>query len=342
MLTSAMRLPYARTVRNPLPTADVLIRMPGGKLVFVHRRNPPPGWAFPGGFIDVGETAEEAAVREVREETGLDVTLDSLFHVYSDPQRDPRHHTLTVVFLGRAGGVPSGGDDAAEARAFDPDEIPGNLAFDHHQILADYLHFERTGERPPPRATRESGLGPKERALLLRMARAAILERTFGSTTGANEAPLPTVQQPGTAFVSLHRAGHLRGCIGNLAFDRPLFEIVRDMAAAAAFEDPRFPPVSIEECEDLEIEISVLGRPRAASPAEIVSGWHGVSLLARGRRAVFLPQVARGEGWNRRTLLEQLCLKAGLDADTWQSPEARFEIFPAEIFGEIARKVSES
>ena len=89
--------------------------------------------------MDLGETVEEAAVREVREETGLEVELIRQFHVYSDPARDPRGHTVSVVFLGRAEGEPRGADDAAEARAFNRPELPGELAFDHRQILEDYF-----------------------------------------------------------------------------------------------------------------------------------------------------------------------------------------------------------
>src|SRR5882762_10401832 len=107
--------------RNPLPTVDVLIEIGDGQIVLIRRRNPPPGWAIPGGFIDVGETAEQAGVREAREETGLDVELTELFGVYSDPTRDPRHHTIAIVFLGCASGEPVGGDDAAEACIFTKD-----------------------------------------------------------------------------------------------------------------------------------------------------------------------------------------------------------------------------
>lgn len=127
------------TPRGPLLTVDVIIRLARGRVVLVRRRNPPLGWALPGGFVDPGETVEAAAVREAREETGLEVTLERQFHVYSDPSRDPRGHTVSVVFVGRARGTPRGADDAAEAMAIDPEAPPRDLVFDHAAILADYV-----------------------------------------------------------------------------------------------------------------------------------------------------------------------------------------------------------
>ena len=123
--------------KNPIPTVDVIIRVAGG-VVLVRRKNPPLGWALPGGFVDVGETLEAAAAREALEETGLVVRLERQFHTYSDPARDPRRHTISTVFLAVADGSPRGGDDAAEARVFPVDALP-ELVFDHAQILADYF-----------------------------------------------------------------------------------------------------------------------------------------------------------------------------------------------------------
>ena len=135
------------TPSPPVPTVDVIIEV-GDRIALVRRKHPPPGWAIPGGFIDAGERAQDAAVREALEETGLEVTLTDLLGVYSDPARDPRRHTISTVYIGKAEGTPSGGDDAAEARLFSVDDLPSPLAFDHARILADYFRFKRTGERP--------------------------------------------------------------------------------------------------------------------------------------------------------------------------------------------------
>lgn len=132
---------------GPSPTVDVIIEQDGG-VVLIERKHEPLGWAIPGGFVDEGESVAAAARREAMEETGLQVELTELFHVYSDPRRDPRRHTLSVVFLGTAGGVPRGGDDAAVARVFPADALP-HLVFDHATIMADYLRYRATGQRPP-------------------------------------------------------------------------------------------------------------------------------------------------------------------------------------------------
>lgn len=136
--------------RNPVPTVDAIIELEGERVVLVRRRNPPEGWALPGGFVDEGEPLAAAAVREAREETGLEVALVEQLFTYSDPARDPRRHTVSTVFVARAQGEPVGADDALEARAFGLDELPSPLVFDHAQILEDYRRWKRTGERPPP------------------------------------------------------------------------------------------------------------------------------------------------------------------------------------------------
>jgi 8-oxo-dGTP diphosphatase len=139
--------------KNPKPTVDLVIELDDapGMIVLIVRRNEPRGLALPGGFVDEGEWVADAAVREAKEETGLDVELTELFHVYSDPGRDRRQHTISVVFLARASGQPVGGDDAADCVVCAPDAVPQPLVFDHATILADYLAYRRRGVRPPPR-----------------------------------------------------------------------------------------------------------------------------------------------------------------------------------------------
>ncbi len=124
--------------RNPVPTVDILISYEGG-IVLIERLNPPPGWALPGGFVDYGESLEAAAVREACEETGLEVELTGQFHTYSDPGRDPRQHTISTVFTGIGKGDLQAGDDAGRAAVYQPDNLPGKIAFDHRQIIKDYF-----------------------------------------------------------------------------------------------------------------------------------------------------------------------------------------------------------
>jgi 8-oxo-dGTP diphosphatase len=140
---------------NPTPTVDCIIQVsrpdaPSEQrgIVLIRRKNAPIGWALPGGFVDRGEPLHHAAVREAKEETGLDVELIEQFFTYSDPKRDPRMHTISTVYIGRAGAEPVGSDDAAEARVFPLDALPSDLCFDHGRILADYRAYVQTGVRP--------------------------------------------------------------------------------------------------------------------------------------------------------------------------------------------------
>ena len=133
--------------RGPSATVDLVILIPGDRVVLIERKYPPPGWALPGGFVDEGERLDLAALREAREETGLEVSLIEQFFTYSDPRRDPRRHTVSTVFIGTADGEPHGADDAAQARAFPWTALPAPLAFDHGAILADVRRYLLTGAR---------------------------------------------------------------------------------------------------------------------------------------------------------------------------------------------------
>ncbi|MBN1546848.1 MAG: NUDIX hydrolase [Syntrophaceae bacterium] len=132
--------------RNPTPTVDIIIEMEQKRIVLIKRKNPPWGWAIPGGFVDYGESLEDAAVREAKEETGLDVTLLGQMHTYSKPDRDPRQHTISTVFTAKASGKPIAQDDAQEIGLFDRDHLPPSLAFDHRFILEDYFRLQGKGE----------------------------------------------------------------------------------------------------------------------------------------------------------------------------------------------------
>jgi len=126
--------------RNPMLTVDIIIEVEEKGIVLIKRRNPPLGWAIPGGFVDYGESLERAAVREAREETSLDVTLRYQLGAYSDPRRDPRHHTVSVVYVAGAEGTPRAGDDAGGIGIFHRQSLPDSLAFDHRKILEDYFN----------------------------------------------------------------------------------------------------------------------------------------------------------------------------------------------------------
>lgn len=139
------------TYRNPVPTVDIIIELrdrPNRPIILIERQNPPLGWAIPGGFVDYGESVETAAVREAQEEIGLEVELIEQFQVYSNPNRDPRQHTISIVFLATATGEPQAGDDAKNLGIFESWRIPTNLCFDHDQILHDYWRYRHYGLRP--------------------------------------------------------------------------------------------------------------------------------------------------------------------------------------------------
>jgi 8-oxo-dGTP diphosphatase len=133
---------------TPLIAADAIIELsdrPGQPIVLIERKHPPFGWAIPGGFVDVGESVESAAIREAKEETSLAVELVTLLGLYSHPLRDPRGHTVTAVYVARARGEPCAADDAKHLDVFQLDQLPAPLAFDHAQVLADYVRYRAQG-----------------------------------------------------------------------------------------------------------------------------------------------------------------------------------------------------
>ena len=146
-ITSKYHPEYFKPYKNPFPTVDIIIEVED-KIVLIYRKNYPQGWALPGGFVDYGETLEEAAIREAKEETNLDIEILYLLGCYSDPKRDPRFHTVTTVFVAKGKGELKGQDDAKLARLFRVNEIPWNeLVFDHAKILKDYLNKKLYGSK---------------------------------------------------------------------------------------------------------------------------------------------------------------------------------------------------
>ncbi len=173
---------------------------------------------------------------------------------------------------------------------------------------------------------------PAERGLLLRLAHysieAALEERDLDLT-----APSEHLAEFRGAFTTLHLDGRLRGCIGYVFPTQPLYQTVAETAKAAAFDDPRFSPVTLAESAALKIEISVLSPLRPVAPEEVVVGSHGLVVRQGNRRGLLLPQVPVEWDWDRETFLSQTCLKAGLDPDAWQHG-AELQVFTAEVFGE--------
>lgn len=142
-ISNLLKMPeHEKPDRFPRLTVDIIIELPGG-IVLIERRYPPYGWAIPGGFVEYGESLEEAAAREAYEETSLKVKLKKQFHTYSDPNRDPRGHTITTVYIASAQGTPRPADDAKGVGVFTQGNLPEPIAFDHQRILAEYFKKKR-------------------------------------------------------------------------------------------------------------------------------------------------------------------------------------------------------
>jgi AmmeMemoRadiSam system protein A len=184
-------------------------------------------------------------------------------------------------------------------------------------------------------------LSRKDRITLLTIARTAIKAKLNNETLQfPKEDELTGISAQNGAFVTLHKHGMLRGCIGNFISEQPLYKLVAEMACAAAFNDPRFPPLSMEEMDEIDIEISVLSPLEPCKEIEtIIPGKHGIYLIRGLYRGVLLPQVATEYGWDRETFLDQTCIKAGMQPGCWRSPDTQILIFTAEIFGEISEGI---
>ena len=174
----------------------------------------------------------------------------------------------------------------------------------------------------------------EERALLLRLAHDSILA-ALENREVSPEPPTAHLAELRGAFTSLYLGGELRGCVGYVLPVSSVYKAVADTARAAAFEDSRFYPVTIEEARELQIELSILSPPRAIAAEAVEVGRHGLLISMHGCRGLLLPQVPVEHHWDRITFLEQTCRKAGLSRDAWQKG-ASLEGFTAEVFGEVA------
>ena len=180
-------------------------------------------------------------------------------------------------------------------------------------------------------------LSPDERRAALKIARDAIASRLAGKPLPPPEiSEIPPFNNLAASFVTLKKRGALRGCIGNIIARMPLWRSIQNNALSAAFGDPRFPELSSDEFDDISIEVSVLSKPHPISSyGVVIGGEHGVIMELGRAGAVFLPQVALEQGWGPEETLTHLSLKAGLRGDAWRSDDARFEVFEAEVFGEV-------
>jgi AmmeMemoRadiSam system protein A len=181
----------------------------------------------------------------------------------------------------------------------------------------------------------EEYLSKEERKSLLKLARDTIAASLAKTPLPPTNFPPGKLVEPGAAFVTLKIHDDLRGCIGYTEAFQPLYRTVMSCALAAAFQDPRFAPLSEKEFADIAIDISVLTPLRKIKdPSEVIVGKHGIQISSRGRRGLLLPQVATEYNWDRETFLGHTCLKAGLPPDEWKSGRAEIYVFEAEVFSE--------
>jgi AmmeMemoRadiSam system protein A len=173
-----------------------------------------------------------------------------------------------------------------------------------------------------------------ERRALLELARRALTEAVLHGNVPDAPSPTGLLAQPASVFVTLHHAGRLRGCLGQVESSLPLAEAVAQMAIAVSRADPRFEPVTAGELSGLEIEISVLSPMKPVAPEQIEVGRHGLLVRRGAFRGLLLPQVPEQYHWSRERFLEETCVKAGLPRDAWKDPETQIEAFTAEVFSE--------
>lgn len=316
------------THRNPALTVDIVIEY-GGGIVMIERANPPHGFALPGGFVDYGESVEAAAIREALEETSLTVTLRALLGVYSDPARDARQHTVSVVFVAQGAGDLAAADDAKTASAVSLDALPSPLCFDHARIVADYRTWLRSGNPPVP----HTPLSDSDRRVLSDLAWQAL--------SAAVALPISYVRpalrggppsQPGACFVTLRRKnGQPCGRAGSLDVGPVLATLVEELTLAAT-EDPKHPPVQRGDLANLHVEVSVVGHQLAITgPSEFILGTHGLAVRRGDRHAEVLPEIAVEEGLDAEGVLREACRLAGLPDDAWTDPQTQTVAFTTHL-----------
>lgn len=323
--------------QSPLPCVDIIVER-FGKVLLIERLNPPFGFALPGGFVDYGESLEQAAKRELKEETGLDTIEIEQFHAYSDPSRDPRFHTLSVVFLALTKGEAKANDDAKALEFFPLDSLP-TLCFDHGIILKDYIEARKEGiitTLQKKQAQKLAHMPESTKSWLLALSRQAV---THYLKHGVSRLPLDLeipdeepllYAQPYGLFVTLRIEGKLRGCIGSLGTFKPLYELVWTMAIQAAFFDPRFDPLSYEELPSLDFEVSILTPPTSIKDLTLIEiGRHGLLMENGPYRGLLLPQVALDLELDPVGFLEAVSSKAGLKKDAWMDFYSRIHTFEA-------------
>ena len=176
-------------------------------------------------------------------------------------------------------------------------------------------------------------LSDDEKRELLRIARASLREFLRSGRTPPGKPHRASLTANAGVFVSLHQGSELRGCVGNVEEDEPLYKAIQNMAVAAASRDPRFDPLTRDMLDEITIEVSVLGhRQPVENPGAIELGVHGVAVTSGPRRGLLLPQVATENNWDASTLVAHTCAKAGLDGEAWQNDGVRLEVFTAQVF----------
>ncbi|MBU0519578.1 AmmeMemoRadiSam system protein A [bacterium] len=219
----------------------------------------------------------------------------------------------------------------------DKDQVVGYLAaaFYRDKDAGETSKKATKEEKPTLSRGDAEPLSLEDKRTLMKIAKETVAKVVNGEEAPHFEVTSADLLENRGAFVTLHEHGQLRGCIGFIVGVKPLWETVREVAESAALKDPRFPPVSPNELDDLEYEISALSPIRPITDvSEIEVGVHGIIMRRGYHQGLLLPQVATEQGWDRETFLQHTCMKAGLPVNAWKDPDAEIQIFSAEVFDE--------